>query len=149
VRYLDDGPLAGLLVAVRAGRDALAGALQVQADGFWRDRYDLTSGPARLPAGLIGAGRAGELAVNVVLPFAFAWAETRGDAALAEAAVATFRRWPRTSSYGLLRSLSSALGSRATGGARRQQGMLHLFRRYCRQGGCAEVRGEKGRCPLA
>ena len=145
VRYVDGGLLAGLLAVVRAGPSALAGALQVPGDGYWRDHYDLTSGPARLPAGLIGPGRAGDLAVNIVLPFALAWAETRGDTALAEASVATYRRHPRTSSYGLLRSLSAALGTRVTAGARRQQGMLHLFRRYCRQGGCAGG----GRCPLA
>jgi len=145
VRYVDGGLLAGLLVAVRAGPSALGGALQVAGDGFWRDHYDLTGGPTPLPLGLIGPGRAGELAVNIVLPFALAWAETRGDAALAEAAVDVFRRYPATSSYGLLRPLSAALGRRITAGARRQQGMLHLFRRHCRQGGCASG----GRCPLA
>jgi hypothetical protein len=145
VRCVDGGLLAGLLAALRAGPSALAGALQVPGDGFWRDHYDLTSGPARLPAGLIGPGRAAELAVNIVLPFAVAWAEWRRDASLAEAAVAVFRRHPRTSSYGVLRSLSAALGSRVTAGARRQQGMLHLFRRYCRQGGCAGGGG----CPLS
>ena len=149
VRYVDGGLLAGLLAAVRAGPSALAGALQVPGDGYWRDHYDLTSGPARLPAGLIGPGRAGDLAVNIVLPFALAWAETRGDTALAEASVATYRRHPRTSSYGLLRSLSAALGTRLTAGARRQQGMLHLFRRYCRQGGCAGGAVGRERCPLA
>jgi hypothetical protein len=87
--------------------------------------------------------------VNVVLPFALAWAEGRGDAPLAEAAVAVFRRYPRPSSYGVLKSLSAALGSRATAGARRQQGMLHLFRRYCRQGGCAGDAADQGRCPLS
>jgi hypothetical protein len=146
VRYVDGGLLAGLLAALaRAGPSALAGALQVPGDGFWRNRYDLTSGPARLPAGLIGPGRAAELAVNIVLPFAVAWAERHGDAPLAEAAVAVFRRYPRMSSYGVLKSLSGTLGSRVTAGARRQQGMLHLFRRYCRQGGCAGGGG----CPLA
>jgi len=149
VRYVDGGLLAGLLAAVRAGPSALASALQVPGDGYWRDHYDLTSGPARLPAGLIGPGRAGDLAVNIVLPFALAWAETRGDTALAEASVATYRRHPRTSSYGLLRSLSAALGTRLTAGARRQQGMLHLFRRYCRQGGCAGGAVGRERCPLA
>jgi hypothetical protein len=143
-RYVDGGLMASLLAAVRAGPSGLAGALQAPGDGFWRDHYDLTNGPARLPAGLIGPGRAGELAVNVVLPFARAWAESHRDEALAEAALATYQRHPRTSSYGLLRSLSAALGSRATAGARRQQGMLHLFRRYCRQGGCAS-----GQCPLS
>jgi len=149
VRHVDGGLLPGLLTAVRAGPAALASALQAQADGFWRDHYDLTSGPARLPAGLIGPGRAGELAVNIVLPFALAWGETRGDAPLAEAAAAVYRRYPRSSSYGLLRPLSAALGSRITAGARRQQGMLHVFRRYCRQGGCAGRQAGPGRCPLA
>jgi hypothetical protein len=148
-RYVDGGLGAGLLTAVVAGPAALAGALQVPADGVWRDHHDLTSGPARLPAGLIGPGRAGDLAVNVVLPFMLAWAEGHGNAVLAEAAVTAFRRYPRPSSYGQLRSLSAALGGRASRGARCQQGMLHIFRRYCRHGGCAETRGENGRCPLA
>jgi len=148
-RYAEGGLRDGLLAAVGAGPVALAGALRVPADGFWRDHYDLASGPARLPTGLIGPGRAGELAVNIVLPFALAWGESRGAAPLAEAAVAVFRRYPRPSSYGVLRSLSAALGSRATGGARRQQGMLHLFRRYCRRGGCAGDVAGQGRCPLA
>ena len=145
VRYLDGGLLAGLFAAVRAGRSDLAAALQVRADGFWCDHYDLASKPVRLPAALIGPGRAGELAVNIVLPFALAWAERHGDTPLAEAALAVYRRCPRTASYGLLRPLSTALGNRVTAGARRQQGMLHLFRRYCRQGGCAS----EGGCPLA
>jgi hypothetical protein len=83
--------------------------------------------------------------VNIVLPFAVAWAEYHGDAPLAEAATTAFRRFPRPSSYGVLKSLSAALDSRVTAGARRQQGMLYLFRRYCRQGGCAGG----GRCPLS
>jgi len=147
--HVDGGLGGGLLAAVIAGPAALAGALRIPADGFWRDRDDLTSGHARLPAGLIGPGRAGELAVNVVLPFALAWGESHGDAPLAEAAVAVFRRYPRPSSYGVLKSLSAALGSRVTKGARRQQGMLHLFRRYCRQGGCVGDAAGQGRCPLA
>jgi hypothetical protein len=145
MRHVDEGLLAGLLAAINEGPAALAGALKVTGDGYWRDHYDLTSGPARLPAGLIGPGRAGELAVNIVLPFALAWAESHGDEALAEAALTVYRHHPRTSSYGQLRSLSAALGGRATAGARRQQGMLYLFRRYCRQGGCADGGG----CPLS
>ena len=149
VRHVDGGLLAGLLAAVRAGRSDLAAAFQVRADDFWCDHCDLTSKPVRLPAALIGPGRAGDLAVNIVLPFALAWAESHNDTPLAEAAVGTYGRYPRTTSYGLLRPLSAALGSRVTAGARRQQGMLHIFRRYCRQGGCADVRGDKARCPLA
>jgi hypothetical protein len=148
-RYAEGGLRDGLMAAVGAGPAALAGALRVPADGFWCDHYDLTSGPARLPTGLIGPGRAGELAVNIVLPFALAWGESHGDASLAEAAVAVFRRYPRPSSYGVLKSLSASLGRRVTAGARRGQGMLHLFRGYCRQGGCVGDVPGQGRCPLA
>jgi hypothetical protein len=92
--------------------------------------------------GLIGPGRADEIAVNVVLPFALAWAQARQDKPLAQAALMLYQRYPRLSPYGILRRLTAALGRELTGGARRQQGMLHLFHCYCRQGGCS-------RCPLA
>jgi hypothetical protein len=47
---------------------------QVSADGFWRSHHDLTGRPPTRPASaLIGRGRALELLVNVVLPFAAAW----------------------------------------------------------------------------
>jgi hypothetical protein len=143
--HVDVGLMSGLLAAVTVGPAALAGVLQIASDGYWRDHYDLTSGRARLSGALIGPGRAGELAVNTVLPFALAWAEAHDDAPLGDAAVAAYRRHRGTSSYGQLRCLAAALGGRATAGARRQQGMLYLFHRYCRRGGCADGGG----CPLA
>jgi hypothetical protein len=127
VRYLGEGLLAGLLEKVAEasvqGPQALTTALRV-GDGF------------------IGPGRADEMAVNVVLPFTLAWAQAKQDKPLAQAALALYQRYPRLSPYGILRRLTAALGRELTGGARRQQGMLHLFHRYCRQGGC-------NRCPLA
>jgi len=127
VRYLGKGLLAGLLEKVAEasvqGPQALTTALRVDA-------------------GLIGSGRADEMAVNVVLPFTLAWAQTRQDKFLAQAALTLYQRYPKLSPYGILRRLTAALGRELTGGARRQQGMLHLFHCYCRQGGC-------NRCPLA
>lgn len=127
VRYLEEGLVAGLLEKVAEasvqGPQALTTAL-------------------RVGDGLIGPGRADEVVVNAVLPFTLAWAEARQDKPLAEAALALYQRYPRLSPYGILRRLTAALGRELTGGARRQQGMLHLFHRYCRQGGC-------NRCPLA
>jgi hypothetical protein len=144
VNHVDEGLLSGMLAAVKAGPTGPAGILRVAGDGYWLDHYDLTSGRVHVPGALIGPGRAGELAVNIVLPFVLAWAERHGDIALADAAVLAYRRHPAVPSYGQLRSLSAALGSRTAAGARRQQGMLHLFRRYCRKGGCAS-----GQCPLS
>ncbi len=127
VRYLGKGLLAGLLEKVAEasaeGPRALTTALRVDD-------------------GLIGPGRADEIAVNVVLPFTLAWAQARQDKPLAQAALTLYQRYPKLSPYGILRRLTAALGPELTAGARRQQGMLHLFHRYCRQGGC-------NRCPLA
>ncbi len=127
VRYLGKGLSAGLLEKVAEasveGPQALTTAL-------------------RVGDGLIGPGRANEIAVNVVLPFTLAWAQARQDKPLAQASLTLYRRYPKLSPYGILRRPTGALGRELTAGTRRQQGMLHLFHRYCRQGGC-------NRCPLA
>jgi hypothetical protein len=96
----------------------------------------------RVDAGLIGPGRADEMAVNVVLPFTLAWAKARQDKPLAQVALTLYQHYPKLSPYGILRRLTAALGRELTAGARRQQGMLRIFHRYCRQGDC-------NRCPLA
>jgi hypothetical protein len=127
VRYLEKGLLAGLLEKV----------VEASAEG----PRALTTA-LRVDDGLIGPGRADEIAVNVVLPFTLAWAQARQDRPLAQAALTLYQRYPKLSPYGILRRLTAALGPELTAGARRQQGMLYLFHRYCRQGGC-------NRCPLA
>ncbi len=128
-RYAETGLLAGLMEVVAQGAeepDALLAALTVKEG----------------PVASIGKGRAGELALNVVLPLAVAW----GDRHLASVAESLYRRWPRTGPYGITAHLDQALNSgKGDGirvGARRQQGMLYLFHHYCRRGGC-------GRCPLS
>jgi hypothetical protein len=92
---------------------------------------------------LVGRGRAVEILVNAVLPFLAASA----DGALQEQALGLFRRLPAAGGYGVTAHLERALalrgGRRLTGSARRQQGLLWLLHRYCRQGGCA------GGCPLS
>jgi len=126
-RYVGKGLLTGLLEKV----------VEASVDG-----PRLLATALRVDGGLIGPGRADEMAVNVVLPFALAWVRARQDEPLAQAALGLYRRYPKLSPYGILRRLTAALGPRLTAGARRQQGLLHLFHRYCRQGGC-------DRCPLA
>jgi len=132
---------AGRLFVRYVGEGLLVGLLEKVAEASVQGPPALTTA-LRVGDGLIGPGRADEMAVNVVLPFTLAWAQARQDKPLAQAALALYQRYPRLSPYGILRRLTAALGRELTGGARRQQGMLHLFHRYCRQGGCS-------RCPLA
>ena len=123
-RYAQAGLLGGLMAAV--GRGEFRDALVVKEGGL----------------SLIGEARAGEMAVNVVLPFAVAC----GDPPLAAGAQALYRRWRRPATYGVTGHLDRALRVGQDDGvaidARRQQGMLYLYQTYCRRGGC-------GRCPLS
>ena len=116
---------------------------EVPAEGFWSTHYDPGAGSAGPLGALIGRGRALELLINVVLPFAAAWGEARGLTALSQQALALFQRLPRSGSYGPVRFLESSLISRGGGwSACCQQGLLYLYHQYCTQGGC-------GACPLS
>ena len=129
-RYAEMGLVVGLTAAVcdaaAEGSGALTNALRVREGR----------------EALIGDSRAAEMAVNVVLPFALAW----GDPLLGRAAAALYRRYPRPSRYGVTGHLDSALRVGSEDGiaidARRQQGMVYLYRNYCSRGGC-------GRCLLS
>ena len=109
----------------------------VAADGEWR-RSPASGRPARRPLGaLIGRARAIELLTNAVLP----WAAALGDARAREA-LATL---PAPGRYGSLAFLETNLSDgrrRPPLTARRQQGLLALYKTECTQGGC-------GRCPLS
>jgi hypothetical protein len=132
---------AARLLVRYVGKGLLAGLLEKMAEASVKGPQALTAA-LRVDDGLIGPGRAEEIAVNVVLPFALAWGQTRQCRPLAQVALTLYQHYPKLSSYGILRRLSAALGRELTAGARRQQGMLYLFHRYCRQGGC-------NRCPLS
>jgi hypothetical protein len=84
---------------------------------------------------LIGPGRAGEIVVNVLLPCAAAFADLADRPALAGSAWSAYRAHPNLGNNEITRQMARLLlGQFRRGlakGARRQQGLLHLFRRYC------------------
>ena len=104
----------GSVAAVRAG-------LAVAADG---------RGGA-----LIGADRASDLAVNVVLPFARAWSNLNRDGGLSTAALALYRAWPPLQENAITEEALRLLGVEGADGkelrrsARRQQGLIRVYRR--------------------
>lgn len=95
---------------------------------------------------LIGWGRARDIGINVVLPFAFAWAQASREGALAERALRLYRGYPRAADNAVTRELSNLLfggkSLKLAGSALRQQGLLHLHKTFCRQRRCDD-------CPLA
>lgn len=116
-----------------------------KAQGYWRHHFDFGR-PGPLSPSLIGRGRALEMAVNAVLPFAYAYGQALGDEKLSQAALGAYALLPSPGSNQITRHMGrqilGAYHARLAGSARRQQGLLHLFRAYCTQGRC-------GTCPLA
>lgn len=135
---------------VRKGPDLVASLDEVREAGEGRPllglvrSWEVAADGGRRTGGtmpaLIGRGRALELLVNAVLPFAAAWGERTRRSSLSEAALCVFRKLPRSGSYGAVRFLESALRPPAEAqheaGACFQQGLLYLYRRYCTRGGC-------------
>jgi hypothetical protein len=137
-RYRDEGLLEGVLRLVEGSRSDI-GRLEA---GFMVGAENNSSEGERA---LIGQGRAREIAVNIALPFVFAWAEADSQARLAEQALWLYRIYPRSGGNEITRGLTKLLGSRASAlvdSARRQQGLLHLDKTFCRSRRCAD-------CPLA
>jgi len=138
-RLLDD-----LTAAEHAANPSLLATrwlARVDEDGFWATHHDFgRSLPAPQPW-LVGAGRAGEVVVNVLLPFCYALGQAASDRALAERALAIYRRYPSGPPNRVVREMAvqvgGAAGPRLARGACRQQGLIHLYRHWCDSRDCA------------
>jgi hypothetical protein len=147
-RYRRDGLLAGLVHELEEAlldncQGDLEGALLVAAEGYWGRHLNfgmLRSGA--VPA-LLGVNRAGVVTVNVLLPFAVAFGEVEARPGLVEKALEMYRRHPVLPVNTLEKHMSRQLGigRYPVSTARRQQGLIHIFKTYCSQGRCGE-------CPL-
>ena len=131
-RWLPSGGLAhGLLQAVAesdatAGHKGLEGHLMVSQDG----------GTA-----LLGRGRAREMVVDILLPFAFAVGRRRTK--LGRRALEVYHAYPGLGQNHITRQMADQvkLDPGLVGSARRQQGLLHLYHNLCLERRC-------GDCPL-
>lgn len=114
--WLNGGPLRHALTAIGcAGRSSII-----------REHY--CSGD-----GALGAGRAGEIVVNAVLPVLAAWAEVGRDDALYANALMFYREHPSLPSNSVYQEAKQVLFRRGfrvgrLRGARRQQGVMHIYR---------------------
>jgi hypothetical protein len=144
-RYSDRGLLAGILQLVKdtplSGRhSALQNSLTVDGDGYWRDHFDFDVRSKTKISALLGNSKAGEIAVNVILPFAFSWGELSDQAMLTENAIGLYRNYPRLAENCITRHMAKQLCLKDSLDftASHQQGLIHIFRNYCREGRCSE-----------
>jgi len=87
---------------------------------------------------LLGRDRAADIVINVFLPFAVAWGRVNTRPKIVKKAIEIYRRYPAPATNTLVRHMSRQLGiaGSTVNTARRQQGLLHIFKTLCSRGGC-------------
>jgi len=114
------------------------------SDAFWPSHADFARPMSGAQPWLIGRGRAMEMVVSVLLPVMYALGDWRRDETLSAAALRCYRRFPATPGNRITRAMAEQVGDTAPRGPRlsacRQQGLLHLYRRWCAERWCE-------RCP--
>jgi hypothetical protein len=147
-RHSGRGLLANMLQLVKeapllGGQRVLENGLTVAGDGYWRDHFDFGIRSKTKISSLLGNSKAGEIAVNVILPFAFSWGELANEAKLTVNAIELYRDYPRLAENCITRHMAKQLCFEDFSDftACHQQGLIHIFHNYCREGRC-------GQCPL-
>jgi hypothetical protein len=137
-RHWEQGLLPSLLAATAQGPAALEDALAGGADdGYWTSRTDF--GLTKSPTRLIGQQRAADLAMNAVLPLAYAYGQKQAGVEMCDAAMATYKEYPARGENEITRYMAKEmLQTSFKSTACRQQGLLHLYRGWCQDKACDE-----------
>ena len=113
--------------------EGLHETLKVVPEDFWRWHWTFRSGRQPKPCTLLGASRATDLAVNVILPWFHARAAAGRNGELLQRIERRYRDWPAAQDNAILKLARQRLfgGSRRLNGAAQQQGLLQIVRDYC------------------
>ncbi len=147
-RYREEGFCKGLVslvevTPVERGFKKLERGLQITIDGYGTDRADSRLVSRRRGLTLLGRGRAADIVVNVLLPFVFAWGQAVSRPETVEKAFDLYRSYPKLAVNSLEKHMAEQLGlSSLVDSARRQQGLIHIYKTLCTFGRC-------GKCPLS
>lgn len=140
LRYRKSGILSAILGRIRdVTADSGCGlreTVKLSATGYWADHSDF--GLTMPETALIGDGRAAEIVVNVLLPFAAAWGRLNDEPGLIAKAVALYRGYPRLAVNSIEDRMRRQLGLERglVNSAQRQQGLLYIYRVFCSQAMC-------------
>jgi hypothetical protein len=144
-RYCKGKLLTAILQLVKGaprplGHHMLENGLIVTSDGYWRDHFDFDVRSKTGISALLGYSKAGEIIVNVVLPFAFSWGKMANEPELMKKAIELYNRYPKLAENEITRHMAKqlCLEDPSDFTACHQQGLIHIFRNYCREGRCSQ-----------
>ncbi|MBN1367667.1 MAG: DUF2851 family protein [Dehalococcoidales bacterium] len=112
----------------------LTDAFLVNSSGYWAAHYDFGLACSRFSPALIGADRAGEIIINILLPFIYARENSSGKS------LDMFCHYPVLPANSIEKHLQKqlGLGKGMINSACRQQGLIHIYKTFCIQGKCME-----------
>ncbi|MCK5740397.1 DUF2851 family protein [bacterium] len=128
-------------------RRELEKKLIVEAEGFWQDHYRFESNNNPLPAKksrLIGRERARAIILNIILPAFLVCALEQNDGRLETTVKEVFYQFPAAPQNRVTREMIERLfpdqsqSGRLINSAQKQQGLIHLFKNFCRPQKCAD-----------
>jgi hypothetical protein len=151
----EEGGMLGPFMRARGDTPAALGKawtrlLTVPGDGYWATHSDFGRGlgevvKSKEEVALVGASRAADGVVNILLPLMMALSDVKGEPKWAERALRVYEVYPKLDENRITKQMAEeALGPRkkAISTARRQQGLIHLYRLHCEARRCYE-------CPLS
>ena len=126
----------------RRAISALKRSFIVPASGYWTDHFDFGREMGALGESLIGPSRASDIIVNVILPALYLWAAKGQSSALSEAVSEIYSAYPKLQENYVTRRFAGILSPIKPDGARKQQGLIFIYKTFCSAGSC-DI------CPLA
>jgi hypothetical protein len=145
LRYQGKGLLDELFDLVREvplqkSHHYLEAGLMVSDNDYWSSHFDFFKQCRGLSKWLIGQSRAADIVINVLLPFIYAWGKDNGRTEIAEKALTLFRSYPSVETNTIERHMriQFSLKNSQVNSTQRQQGLLHLYKKFCTQGRCQE-----------
>jgi len=143
LRYKEKGILEEMVTMINEaslnkGHQRLIEGLLVTTEGYWANHFDFGLDSKVKSHSLLGRRRAANIAVNVLLPFAFAWSKVTSQAKLEQKSFDLYHSFPKLADNTVEQHMSHQLGldSSLVNSARRQQGLIHIYNTLCTQGKC-------------
>jgi len=119
--------------------NSLRSIFVIRSDGFWQDHYVFDKKSTMKIKYFVGAGRADEIIINVILPFFTVYFEIFGSQELSKKVFKLYSIYNQRTDNRIVREVSETLGlTHSSKKTIYSQGMIELFRGYCSKGKCLE-----------
>lgn len=119
--------------------NSLRSLFVIKSDGFWQKHYVFDKPAKENIKYFIGASRADEIVINVLLPYFAVYFEVFGKEELSKKVFKLYNIYKQRSDNRIVREVAETLQMKEQ--AKRtvyMQGMIELFRNYCSKGKCLE-----------